>query len=151
MKASLKTFVKSGTFGQVQLRMKRSSVESFLGAPTDWTRGAPSREQAAIWKYGGVEFHFENDVLHMIFMESLRGCRTLELDPWVLGSEFSLAQAEEHLAKARIEYRKESFFYNEGGVLLITRAGTTLSFCNNDQKGAGGESEPLLRALYRSA
>jgi len=158
MKASLKAFVKTGVFGQIQLRMKRSSVASFLGAPTDWLHSAPSREQSAIWKYGDVEFHFENDVLHMIFLDKLRdvkGSRNLELDLWTLSEGLSLSEAEEHLAKARVTFRTEKFFYNEGGVLLIARAGTTLSFCNREprvEKAEGEEEEePLLRAVYRRA
>jgi hypothetical protein len=62
-KIDLRTFVKEGTFGPFSLGQTKAYIEQLGFAPTLWS-GSESKEQALIWCYESVEFHF-NDRQHL--------------------------------------------------------------------------------------
>ncbi len=135
MKASLKDFAQTGSFGLIELGISRSAVEQYLGSPDDWEASAPNYQSATIWKYGDIEFYFQSDVLYMIFMDDfsiLSGGSKIELDAWVINGGLTCAEAERVLSAADIAYRKEDFPYNDNGVHLITSSGTSLEFAGEN-------------------
>ena len=126
--------------------MNRSIVEQHLGSPDGWDASARNRQSATIWKYGDIEFYFQNDALYMIFMDDfsvLSGGSKIELDAWVINGDLTCIEAERLLSAAGITYRKEDFPHNDNGVHLITTAGTVLAFCGEDA------SHITLHAFHR--
>ena len=146
MKASLKDFVQSGAFGLIELGMNRSTIEQHLGSPDGWIASAPTYQTSIIWKYGDIEFYFQNDELYMIFMDGfsvLSDGGKIELDSWIVNGGLTCAEAEYFLSAAGIAYRKEDFPYKDNGIHLVTSAGTVLAFCGEDA------SHITLHALHR--
>ncbi len=146
MKASLKEFIQNGSLGSLQVGDSRATVLSNLGAPHLWHANATNFQNADIWKYGDVEFYFQNDALWMIFMDDFivpTGGATLELDPWIISGQLACADAEKHLRASAISYRREDFPFCDNGVRLITAAGTTLTFSSEESLS------PTLCAIHR--
>lgn len=146
IRVSLEDFIGTGLFGPLEPGVPRAKVEAWLGPPDNWDGGAYQYQSAAIWKYGDVEFHFDNELLWMIFLDSFGlpgGGSQRDLEPWIISDQLTCAQAEQQLVLAGITYRKEDFPYNENGVRLITSAHVTLSFASADAE------EPTLCALHR--
>jgi hypothetical protein len=145
MQASLLDFLVFGTFGSLELGASRSTVEQHLTPPEAWEAAAPDYRTSTIWKYGDIEFHFQNNELTMIFMDDfsvLSGGTKIELDAMGINGSLTCDQAERLLNEANIAYRKEIFPYNDNGVHLIMNVGTVLSFCGEDA------SSITLHALY---
>lgn len=145
-KASLKELIQDGNFGLIELGMSRVGVEEILGSPDCWGGNECNYRQANIWKYGDVEFYFQDETLWMIFIDDCdipSGGKKVDLDTWVISRYLICFQAEEYLSKATIPYRKEEFSYTDNGIHLITSAGTTLAF--------SGESavEVTLHSIHR--
>ncbi len=146
MEVSLKDFISGGPFGPVDVGMIRSKVQDAFGVPVDWEDEAPTYKKANIWKYGDVEFYFQDDKLWMIFISEFEvpdGGDQIELDAWGLTGQFTRAEAEAKLKAANIEYHTEPFPYNDSGIHLVTKAKTVLAF-----SGRAGE-EATLRAIHR--
>jgi hypothetical protein len=142
MRASLKDFIQIGSFGLIELGTNRSAVEQHLGLPDDWLADARNCQTSNIWRYGDIEFYFQQDELYMIFADAfsiLSGGSKIELDAWVINGDITCAEAERVLLAADIVYRKEDLPYNEG-VRLTTSSGTSLHFY--------GENA-LIHSLYR--
>ena len=146
MEVSLKDFARTGLFGAVEWGMNRAAVEQLLGSPDSWMDSTPGYKTSPIWKYGDIEFHFQDNALYMIFMDefsNLNGGCNIGLDAWVINGDLTCIEAEHFLSAANIEYQKEDFPYNENGVRLITSAGTVFAF-------AGEKSSHItLHSLYR--
>ena len=135
MKVSLREFIATGKFGALELGARRADVERYLGTPPQWGTPAKTPTSAAIWKYGDIEFYFQNDELWMIFADDFRvprGDATLELDAWKIERTCTPKRMEQHLSAANIAFRAEDFPYADNGVRLISEAGTTLTFCGEN-------------------
>jgi hypothetical protein len=95
--AVLRTFFASGALGPVALGAQRTAVEAAFGPPEDFYAREPSPELAEIWKYGDVEFHFEEERIRLIHIDRFSGSDAtpaggagLDLDPWVVVDQLSL-------------------------------------------------------------
>jgi len=66
----LNLFRTTGNIAPVQLGMKRVEVTEILGEPSDISVPSKKKKEPSIYKYGNIEFHFENDVLFLIFEEN---------------------------------------------------------------------------------
>ena len=143
----LQQFVRTGNFGPIKLGISRVQIEEFLGAPDAWT-AQDGKANASVWKYGDVEFYFQNHSLWMIFMDDFKvpkGGAKIELDAWIISGQLSCSKAEKHLELAAISYRKEAFPHSENGVHLIANSGVRLAFCGENP------ANPLLYALFIEA
>jgi hypothetical protein len=146
VKASLKEFVQTGSFGHIELSMSHSTVEQYLGQPDVWEAAARDYQTATIWKYGDIEFYFQDDELYTIFMDDfqvLSGGSKIELNAWIINGSLTCAQAEHHFSAADIIYRKEEFSQNANGVHLVTATGAVLAFSGEDA------SRITLHSLHR--
>ena len=136
MKVSLQEFIRTDKFGALELGISRAQIEAILGAPDAWT-AQDSQTNASIWKYGDVEFYFQNNTLWMIFMDDFtvpNGGSKIELEPWIISGQLTLSRAEKELKSAAIAYRKTDFLYNENGVHLIAELGVTLAFAGENPR-----------------
>ena len=136
MKVSLQEFIRTGKFGPIELGMGRAQVETILGAPDAWT-AQENKADASIWKYGDVEFYFQNHALWMIFMDDFtvpNGGSKIGLEPWIIGGQLTLSRAEKEPKLAAIAYQKTDFSYKENGVRLIAKSGATLAFAGKNSR-----------------
>lgn len=135
MKISLREWLATGKFGSIQFGDNRADVAACFGAPPQWSTPAKTAATAAIWKYGDIEFYFNNDKLWMIFADDFEipvGNEQIELDAWKVGRTCTPSEMERHLNEAGIVYRVEDFPYVDNGVRLISAAGVALTFCGED-------------------
>ncbi|QQS03849.1 MAG: hypothetical protein IPK50_16330 [Fibrobacterota bacterium] len=58
-----------GRFGESQLGTTRSEIFASLGPPDNYSSEAP-QEMAEIWKYGNMEFYFQNHQIYQIFSDA---------------------------------------------------------------------------------
>jgi len=130
---SLKELIESGRFGPLRLGMSKEQVESFLGAPDDWSVGSRKFSQATILKYGDVEFHFDPHAggLWLIHLEQFdapsRG-KSVRLDPWVIRPSLTLSEMEECLSRNGISYQVTDQADWEDYKCMVAGAGVKLIF-----------------------
>ena len=61
---------RTGNIAPVALGMNRQELAELFGPPDDHSAGISER-RSPIWKYGTLEFHFENDgALWLIYMDT---------------------------------------------------------------------------------
>jgi hypothetical protein len=66
-------FSRTGSIAPVALGMARQQLAELFGAPDDHKAGV-SVQRSPIWKYGSLEFHFDEDgSLNLIFMDTPEG------------------------------------------------------------------------------
>ena len=123
--------------------MHRISLRAFLstgtfGVPEDMSAVAKKHAGPLIWKYGDVEFHFENEALWLIHIDSFTGedfapsgGRRLELDPWFVSDGAPLRTIAEELSVAGLGPRTvvEPHFDR---ILIVLPAGIELGFSGTD-------------------
>lgn len=130
---SLLEFLKTGRFGSLEVGDSRRRVEQLFGAPPSWS-AEHEVERASIWKYGDIEFYFNDDLLWMIFADGfsiLSGARRLKILPGVLSGRARVEDVVETFKREKISFTRSSFDGCERGVRLKTEAGVELTFCGN--------------------
>ena len=135
MKVSLREWIVTGRFGSIELGAMRADVERHLGLPKQWSTPANTPQTAAIWKYGDIEFYFQDDRLWMILGDNFEvpsGDTNLKLDAWIIERTCQPSAMERHLNDKGIAYRVEDFPYADNGIRIIVESGTTLTFCGED-------------------
>ena len=83
---SLKKFILKGEFDLVKLGVTKSWLQLNFIEPDDVMSGL-THETSPIWRYGNIEFHFNKDVLWMIYsdyVDDLQGGDKINLDKWIL-------------------------------------------------------------------
>ena len=137
LQISLRDFLETGSFGPVALGQKRDIVKSLLGEPDDFSNDRTKHGKPRIWKYGDIEFHFDDldDCLNMIHSDDFLvpiGSKKFDLDPWILKDELSLANAMEILSVEGIGFEETDA---PCGYLrwLKTSANVYLAFANHDK------------------
>ncbi len=96
-------------------------------------------ESAAIWRYGNLELHFDQQELFLIYsdyIEDLSSGKFLELDPWILGKtgDFSLERIMREFNTLRMDYtilNKPDYDMIE---LIITESQVKLTFHPEDDE-----------------
>lgn len=84
MKISIRQFFIKGSFGEVTPGQTKEDILSFFPAPDD---ESDVSKDLSIWRYGNIEFHFENNVLFLIFcdyIDIMTGGKSLKLSKWFL-------------------------------------------------------------------
>lgn len=66
-------FQRTGVISPIQLGCTRAELITILGEPDDVGGTSRKYPTPAIWKYGDLEFHFEQDALWLIYAESPDG------------------------------------------------------------------------------
>ena len=91
-RVSIVEAIQRGKFGTLAIGASRHSVGETLGEPSDATITNRNRT-SCIWRYGKIEFHFENDLLSLIHCDAedlFDGGPTLVVDPWKLRRKMPL-------------------------------------------------------------
>lgn len=108
IKTSMLDFARTGRIGPIHCGLPREDLRKLLGDPPNWGLASSPAAQAQIWRYGNVEFHF-NDLenVYLIFSDHdhlTDGGDTLCLDPWVIQKELPRAQFEAELVRVGIDF-----------------------------------------------
>ena len=108
MKISLREWIATGKFGAIQIGDTRADVAACLGKPPQWSTPAKTPAKAEIWKYGDIEFYFNDETLWMIFADDFEipvGNAPIELDSWKVARTWALTAMERHQLQWRLIWR----------------------------------------------
>ena len=135
---SMQDFLRTGEFGPVRLGISRRQLRGHLGEPEDWGPAPRAKHNAAIWKYGDIEFHFHfrEDSLVGIFadgVEELRGGGAIDLDPWVLNGAALEEQVLKDLAAVNIACERIPWAHEDATERFRVGAGVELLFLDETQ------------------
>lgn len=112
---SLKDSLLTGQFGPIESEMSQSELLDLLGPPDAFgccsAKHAQRAESAGIWKYGDIEFHFDDDrrvalIFTDTFDEQPEGGAAIDLDAWIFRKGLTLAAAKSACAKVGIRCRE---------------------------------------------
>jgi len=138
--ADLEEFARSGQLGPLSIGLNRGQVSAILGSPTDW-QNEKSVDRSAIWKYGDVVLHFDDDnrlyLIHCDWFDVPVGGAALQLSPWVLRRGLPLEDLENALRSATISFSSTPDKWNPDCVRVVTPAGVSFLVC------VGGEANEL--------
>ncbi len=146
---ALLEFARAGSFGPVTLGLDRERIRGLLASPDDWSAPDRTDRNAAIWKYGTTEFHFEEHVLRLIHSDTFGvpdGGGRLDLDPWVLQRGLALPDLESAMTAEAIPCRREPYPYEPGAVVLRSAESVHFLFVSADNSRT-----PQLSAFWSSA
>ena len=130
VEASLLEFARTGQFGPLRCGTSREELLAALGAPPLWGT-EQDREIASIWRYGNVEFYFDEDRVWMIFSdhEDLSdGGETLRVNRWIVRRGLPRLDFETQLTKEAIEFNVVAPSYDPHQRLVRTSVGAVFGF-----------------------
>ena len=147
---SMQDFLRTGEFGPVRLGMLRGQIRSLLGEPEDWGPSPRAKHNVGIWKYGDIEFHFNEDVLWLLFADdigTLDGGKAIDFDPWVLSGAASAESVLVDLEAAGISCQRIPWSFDDGTERYHVGAGIELLFLDESQhlfctEGASPNAKP---------
>lgn len=139
LKVSLKEFICTGSFGSVQVGMKKTQVESLLGIPDGYS-SEKTHHAADIWVYGDIQFFFGWEVadelwlIHWDWWGVPTGGRGIDLDPWIIHYGVSRKEIEEELKRYQINYSDSTRSTDNsiGAIRISIGVGVELGFCNDE-------------------
>lgn len=127
---SLEDFARTGQLGPISLGASRAEVARAFGTPTDYhvnlNSGGNSLETSAIWKYGDIEFHFDDDRLwlfHCDVFDVPQGGGGMALYPWVVRRGMGLRELEAALRASGVGYVSAPYKPVLGSLQLTTSGG----------------------------
>lgn len=134
---SLRSFIATGHFGNLRGGWTRQQLEDEFGPPEAHGGGSRKHQYPTIWKYGDIEFFFEqyrrDGTLQMVFFDAFTvptGWGQLVVDPWQIHNGLTQDDGETLLRGNDITYHV-SKAPDPDCVNLVTRAGVTLRFVVN--------------------
>ena len=139
LEIDLLEFFKSGKFDRLELGQTKTWILNNFLVP-DFYDVEFLTEDINIWTYGGIELHFEHEILYLIFSDNwyegkLKNTTKLKLNRWIFDdiSKLDLLTVLTQLNKQDIDYKKKT---DKLGVLLRLNSGIELTFENiTDEEG----------------
>ena len=120
--------------------LDHTRLKELLGPPSDWGMQNLA-ENAEIWRYGDLEFHFSDWTVFQIFSdhnELTDGGDALSIDPWVIRRGLGRDEFEATLTDAGIPFETTTPDYGSSQRLVRTKSGAVFTFCegsNHDESG----------------
>ena len=127
-----------GKFGPFTIGASRHTVGETLGEPSDATI-TNRRRTSCIWRYGTIEFHFDDDLLSLIHCDAedlFDGGLTLVVDPWKLRHKMPLVELKTILDAKDLHYTGCDDPYAPDCILRLD-AGCSLGFVLDSNAGLG--------------
>ena len=121
---------RTGNFGSLRCGMTREKLQELLGAPPIWGT-QQIEDRADIWRYGNIEYHFDNLAVSFIFSnhENLtNGGSTLKIDPWIVRRNLPRSEFEFMLAKQSIQFTVARPQHDDSQCHVTTDSGIVFSF-----------------------
>lgn len=150
---SLRSFIATGDFGGLRFDWTRQQLEDAFGPPETHGGGSRKHPYPTIWKYGDIEFFFQqykrDGTLQMVFFDAFTvpcGWGQLIIDPWQINNRLTQEAGEALLRENGIAYQI-SKAPDPDCTNLVTKSGVTLQFVVNQ---SDGYSFPIgLFSVYR--
>ncbi|MCP3926943.1 MAG: hypothetical protein GY714_30665 [Desulfobacterales bacterium] len=138
IKINILEFFQTGNFYRLILGKTKEWVLNNFPDP-NYIGIGETLESAAIWRYGNLELHFDQQELFLIYsdyIEDLSGGKFLELDPWILGKtgDFSLERIMREFNTLRMDYTILSKLNYDMIELTITESQVKLTFHPEDDE-----------------
>jgi len=112
------------------LGLSQTELRELLGEPSGW--GIDQKvDNARIWRYGDIEFHFSDRVVCMLYSDHNHmtvGAGLLEIDPWVVRRGLSCRDFENALKSEFVPYTSEVHEFDECQKVVTTPSGARFSF-----------------------
>ncbi|CAM1357600.1 hypothetical protein [Tenacibaculum halocynthiae] len=139
IKVDLLEFFKTGKFDYLKLGQTQEWILNNFPDP-DSGYDPDTNESFNIWTYGGIELHFEEGMLFLIYSDywyegKLSDTKELTLNKWIFEDidKLNLLYVLTKLNEENIDYKKKT---DNLGVLLRLKSGVELTFGNiNDVEG----------------
>ena len=145
---SMLAFLRTGEFGPIKLGIFRAELQGCLGDPENWGPHPKAKQHAAVWKYGDIEFYFDNsNTLWMIFtdhVETLNGGNAIDLDPWVVSGSLTVKQALRDLEDAGMPCERIDWKFDDSTERFRVGAGIDLVFWDETQSSSNEDNLPRL-------
>ncbi|OAD40324.1 hypothetical protein [Polaribacter atrinae] len=131
-------FIKTGKFGFIKLGENKTEIES-QGLPAEnWINGK-SKENSRIWRYGNIEFHFneKNELIQIFndYISEINGGESFFIsDFWIFpnnGEKPSLLKTMKELNFLNIDFMKKT--YEVGIIEIKLKNGVYFSFYGNKE------------------
>lgn len=140
IQTSIRDLAASGDLGSRCHDLSHEELRTLLGAPGGWGPQA-TQEQAKIWRYGDIEFHFSNRKVFLIFSD--HGDMTvangsLQIDPWILRRGLALEDFESALAGASIPYETITPGFDPAQRIVTTISGARFTFSDDPDESLSG-------------
>ncbi len=138
IKINILEFFQTGNFYRLILGKTKEWVLNNFPDP-NYIGIGETLESAAIWRYGNLELHFDQQELFLIYsdyIEDLSGGKFLELAPWILGKtgDFSLERIMREFNTLRMDYTILSKLNYDMIELTITESQVKLTFHPEDDE-----------------
>lgn len=120
----------TGRLGSLGCGITQAEIQAILGSPQLWGP-QQSAKQARIWRYGDVEFHFDNWRIWLIFSDHnnlTNGGSSLQLDPWIIRRGMARDELADGLDYQGIQFTITRPQYDVSQRLLQTEAGLVFTF-----------------------
>ncbi len=134
-------FLQTGKFDSLEPNQTSQTKEWILNnfPDPDYFGIGDTLDNAAIWCYGNVELHFDQQKLFMIYsdyIKDLSGGKSLELNPWILGKEgdFSLERIIREFNTMRMDFSVLYRGFEDMIEIIITKSEVKLTFHGEDGK-----------------
>ena len=145
---SMLDFLRTGHFGPVHLGISRIQTRDCLGEPEQWGPAPRAKHNAGVWKYGDIEFYFDNsNTLWMIFsdhVKTLKGGAAMDLNPWVLNGSLMVKQALREFEDAGIPFQRIDWKVDDTTERFRVGVGIDLIFWDEVQYGPNDDDLPTL-------
>lgn len=112
--------LRTGKLRDIGLGASRPFVQECFGDPDQWGIGTDVPD-ATIWKYGVVEFHFQDDHVFLLHCERFGGMPRhlrLPLKPWKLRDDSRIEEVERLLEAEGLRFLRERLPGNESVLTL---------------------------------
>jgi hypothetical protein len=147
----LLAFLRTGWFGPLRAGVTRAQIRAALGDPEAWL--SEPVEDAGVWAYGAVEFHFGGDPpdrAWMIFCDNFsrewpRRSHVLEVDTWILRDDLTLEAARAALNGHGIAFEEWTDARGPDARMLTVASGVQLHFHRE------AADEPFLFSAYEQS
>ena len=127
------TFFKTGKFNYIKLGQTKEWILNNFPDPDNFDNSFLN-EKFNIWTYGGIEFHFDKNILYLIYSDywyegKLKDVDVLKLKKWIFNDidKLNLRFVLETLNTHNIDYKKKT---DNLGVLLRLNSGVEFTFEN---------------------
>lgn len=130
---SMRDFLRTGKFGEIQLGDSVEKLRDFLGEPPIVSSSSRSNPKPGIWKYGDIEFHLTHDRARvwMIYCDSfddLKIGNSASIDNWFFRGHAACEVVERELSAAQISFNRLDMPHEPTGYLLRLGSGVELMF-----------------------
>ena len=159
LQLNLTEFLKTGTFGFINLGLTKAELESQLFPPEDWMERtkAHDKDNTPIWRYGNFELHFdEKQQVRCIFNDyvpHLDGGESIQItDWWIIEPEVNsptVLQALKSLNTLNLDFEKVTGQFDN--VTFRLQSGVRLIFHPPEELSPKDVNQYTLTAITKSA